>query len=173
MGNYYEDNEDLRFYVEKAVDWEPLVRITEYDFRSQDGFENTEEAVEVYQEVLKLVGQLSADEIEPLGHALDGDPPKLVDGEVVYPESFDQFFEQVKELELHGMCVPRELGGMNLPLLMFFINTEIMSRADVSIAAHHGFHAGIAMAMLAFSVDEGSTTFDHETPRILSTRFEK
>ena len=71
MANYYEDNSDLRFYIEKAVDWEPLVRITEYDFRSQDGFENTEEAVEVYQEVLKLVGQLASDEVEPLGHALD------------------------------------------------------------------------------------------------------
>jgi alkylation response protein AidB-like acyl-CoA dehydrogenase len=71
------------------------------------------------------------------------------------------------------MCLPRELGGMNFPLLMFFINTELLSRADVSIAAHHGFHAGISMAMLAFSVHEGSTTFDHEAGQIASTRFEK
>jgi 3-(methylthio)propanoyl-CoA dehydrogenase len=173
MANYYEDNADLRFYIEKAVDWEPLVRITEYDFRAQDGFENTAEAVDMYQEVLKLVGQVAADEVGPLGHALDSDPPTLVDGEIVYPEAFNTFFDQIKELELHGMCVPRELGGMNLPLLLFFVNTEILSRADVSIAAHHGFHAGIAMAMLAFSVDEGSTTFDEETAQIVSTRFEK
>ena len=172
MGNYYEDNEDLRFYVEKAIDWDPLVRITEYDYRAEDAFGDANEALEVYREVLALVGTLAAEEVEPLGRALDANPPTLVDGEVVYPADFVALFDQIKELELHGMCFPREFGGMNFPLLMFFINTEILSRADVSVAAHHGFHSGIGMAMLAYSAREGTTSFDNDKARITSTRFE-
>ena len=33
MGNFYDDNDDLRFYVERGLDWETLVRLTEYDYR--------------------------------------------------------------------------------------------------------------------------------------------
>jgi alkylation response protein AidB-like acyl-CoA dehydrogenase len=46
-----------------------------------------------------------------------------------------------------------------------------MARADVSIMAHHGFHTGIAMALLVYSMREGTTELDEEG-RIVSTRFE-
>ncbi|MCA9713001.1 MAG: acyl-CoA dehydrogenase family protein, partial [Myxococcales bacterium] len=36
---------------------------------------------------------------------------------------------------------------------------------------HYGFHLGIAMALLLFSVREGSTTFDRDARRIASTRW--
>lgn len=38
--------------------------------------------------------------------------------------------------------------------------------------AHHGFHGGMAMAMLIFSIKEGSTTFDPARARITETRFQ-
>ena len=72
---------------------------------------------------------------------------------------------------LHGLNVPRELGGMNAPLLLYFVNNELFARADVSVMAHHGFHGGTAMAMLVFSLYEGSTEFDGRG-RIVKTRWE-
>ena len=33
MANFFHDNDDLKFYVEKGIDWEPLVRATEMDYR--------------------------------------------------------------------------------------------------------------------------------------------
>jgi hypothetical protein len=47
-----------------------------------------------------------------------------------------------------------------LPAMLYFLNTELLARADVSVMAHHGFHGGIALALLMYSVTEGSTTFD-------------
>ena len=61
------------------------------------------------------------------------------------------------ELDLHGMGLPRELGGMNCPMILYFMGSELMARADVSVMAHFGFHGGIAMAMLWFSCLEGTT----------------
>jgi len=171
MGNFYEDNADLRFYVERYIDWAPLVELTEYEWRSEGGFENVAEAKEFYVDLLNLIGNFTADEIAPLAAEIDQNKPKLVDGEVVYSEAQQGIHDALNEMELHGMCVPRELGGMACPFLVFSMNTEIIGRADVSVTAHHGFHGGMAMAMLMYSVSEDSTEYDLEKAQITKTRF--
>ncbi|MBW2257848.1 MAG: acyl-CoA dehydrogenase family protein, partial [Deltaproteobacteria bacterium] len=171
MANFYEDNEDLQFYLETGIDWEPLARLAEYEWRSQDGFSNTAEALDFYRDVLRMVGEFTADAIAPLSAQLDREKPKLVGGEVVYPEARDALFEQITELELYGMCIPRELGGMACPLVLYQMVMEILSRADVSVAAQHGFRSGIAMAALMYSILEDTTEFDEENARISKTRF--
>jgi alkylation response protein AidB-like acyl-CoA dehydrogenase len=83
----------------------------------------------------------------------------------------DEIFARIKALDLHRLCVPRECGGLNAPLLLYFLNAEMLARADVSVMTHHSFHGGMALAMLAYSVQEGTTTFDLEKGRLASTRF--
>ncbi|MBC7173208.1 MAG: acyl-CoA dehydrogenase family protein, partial [Polyangiaceae bacterium] len=61
--------------------------------------------------------------------------------------------------------------GMNAPLLLHFITSELIARADVSVMAHHRLHAGIAMAALVLSIEEGTTRFDTERGRVIETRF--
>jgi alkylation response protein AidB-like acyl-CoA dehydrogenase len=171
VGNFYKDNDDLRFYMEKWIDWEPLVELTEYLKRAKDGFKSTGEAVEFYTDIVDLIGQFVADEIAPHTEEIDRQGVDFVDGEAVLPARQTHIFEQLKALELHGMCLPRELGGQNCPLLVYQVGNEIFSRADVSVAAHHGFHGGIAMASLVFSIREGTTEYDVETAQITKTRF--
>ena len=172
MANFYEDNDDLRFYVEKLIDWAPIVSLTEYEGRAPDALE-PDEAVEVYTDVLRMIGEFVAEAIEPQVAALDEARPVLQDGEVVYPPIHGELFDQIKELELHGMCVPREMGGLNLPVVTYMLGVEIFARADVSVTAHHGFHGGMAMAALMYSVLEGTTVFDREQGQITETRFQQ
>jgi len=171
MANFYDDNEDLKFYVEKYIDWEPLVRMTEFDYRLSEGFENVEDALDFYKSVLDLVGNFAANEVAPNAAQIDREHPFFEDGVVKFPPVLQNIADQIKGLELHGMCLPRDLGGMNCPFLLFLLSSEMFSRADVSVSAHFGFHGGIAMAMLLFSVMEGTTEFDIENLQIKSTRF--
>lgn len=172
MSNFFDDNEDLQFYVDKWIKWEPLVSLTEYQYRTPDGFKSAEEALPFYKDVATLVGQFVADEIAPKALELDEEGSHLgEDGEARGPAAMEAIFESLAELELHGMCLPRELGGMNCPLILYFINAEMLARADVSTMTHHSFHGGMAMAMLAYSVREGSTEFNFEEGEIASTRF--
>ncbi len=173
MSNYYTDNEDLRFYVERGIDWAPLVEATEYGWKSADGFKNPAEALAFYKDILELVGGFVADEIAPAAAEIDAQGVKLENGEGVFPPRLQGIFDKLKELELHGMCVPRELGGQNTPAILYFMNAEIMARGDVSVMAHHSFHGGIALAMLVFSVLEGTTKFDVAGGKIASTRWAK
>ena len=152
MGNFFKDNADLSFYFDSGIDWEKLVEVTERGFLSKDGPKSTAEAVELYRDVADLVGQFVADEIAPHVAQLDREKVSFADGEAIHPPRLEQIYAQLRAMELHAMCLPRELGGMNSPLMLYFLTSEIIGRADVSVMAHHGFHGGMAAAMLFFSI---------------------
>ena len=63
MANYYTDNEDLQFYVDRAIQWAPLVESTEYGFRAPDCFRDPQEALDFYRETLTTIGEIAANEI--------------------------------------------------------------------------------------------------------------
>ena len=171
MANFFSDNDDLRYYLDKGLDWGPLVELTEYFYRSEGGHESAPEAVQFYTDILELIGEFVADEIAPHAAEIDRDAVDYVDGEAVLPPRQQGIFKAIDEMELHGMSLPRELGGQNCPLVVYLMATEVFARADVSVCAHYGFHGGMAMAALVFSIREGSTEYDLETSRIKSTRF--
>ena len=173
MANFFKDNDDLQFYMRRAIDWDTLVRVTERDFAFVDdgGFSSTAEALEFYDDIATMFGEFVAEQIAPYTAEIDRTGVVLEDGEVQLEARQDAIFAHIKELDLHGLPVPRELGGMNAPLMLYFINAEVMARADVSVMAHHSFHAGIAMAALVFSAIEGTTEVD-ERGHIVKTRFE-
>jgi alkylation response protein AidB-like acyl-CoA dehydrogenase len=169
--DFYADNDDLRFYVERGFDWDPIVRLTEHELRAPDGPKSTAEAVSSYKDILSLVGGFVAETIGSRTLELDKCHPKLVNGEVVYPDAMNEVFAAVDGLGIHGLCVPREYGGLNAPLALFQMTNELFARADVSICAHYGFHGGMAMAGLVYSMLEGTTSFDREKKQFGETRF--
>ena len=173
MANFFKDNDDLQYYFDKGIDWDTLVRTTEHEFADADGegFSTTEEAVGFYRDIIEMFGEFVAAEIKPYEKEIDEKGVELVDGEVVFPERLAGIFEKIQDLDLHGLTVPRELGGMNAPMMVYFLNSEMMARADVSAMAHHGFHGGVAMAALVFSALEGSSDVDPTTGRINDTRW--
>ncbi len=171
MDNYYKNNEDLRFYIERWIDWESLVRLTEWG-GGEDALTSGDEAREFFGEIFGLVGEFSAREIGAHAEEIDHEKVKLNDeGEAEFGPRQDQIFSKLKELGLHGLCVPRELGGLNAPLMVLQINNELFARGDVSVAAHYGFHGGMALVALAYSIREGTTKVDLETREIVETRF--
>jgi alkylation response protein AidB-like acyl-CoA dehydrogenase len=171
MSNFYDDNADLRWYVDTGLDWEPIVRLTEYDYRSDDGFKSVPEALEVYRDMLDLVGTYCAEAIAPRWSELDDAHPHVEDGEVIEAQVTREIFAGIADMGLHGLCIPRELGGMNAPLLLLQMNSEMFARADVSTCTHVGFHGGMALAALMYSVLEGTTAFQTDPPEITETRF--
>ncbi|MEM6293904.1 MAG: acyl-CoA dehydrogenase family protein [Myxococcota bacterium] len=171
MPNFFTDNDDLQFYFEEGLDWDALVKATERNPNDEGAPASTEEAVSIYRDIAEMFGQFVADEVEPHALTMDHAGVELKDGEAVGAPEFDEIFEKLKGLDIHWLTIPREFGGMNCPLISYFINAEMMARADVSVGTHYGFHGGMALAMLVFSMHEGSTkVVDGE---IVETRFQK
>lgn len=168
--NFYLDNGDLRFHIERAFDWSEIVHYTEMEFQDPDGFKNTDEACEFYRDVLTSVGEYIAKEIAPLARVFDQRGVDFVDGKVVFCPELQKIFTQLGEMGLYGLTMPRLHGGLNAPLTVYMALVEMMARADVSMMTHFGFHGGMATAMLAYSATEGSIETDGKT--LLKTRFD-
>ena len=167
MANFFTDNTDLQYYVNKGIDWKPLIDAVEFPRTDTD----TVEMVDSYKEVLDLLGTFAADQIAPFAEELDSQEMQVVDGEVEIAPRMAKILEKAKELGLHGLSIPTDLGGMNCPLMLYYINAELMGRGDVSVMSHFGFHSGIALCLLFWSIDEGTTEIDPETGEILKTRW--
>src|ERR1700760_1249678 len=95
--DFYNDNDDLRFYVDKWIDWEPLYRLTEADGKAEGAPKSLAEAVDFYKETLGLVGGFVADEIAPHAAQLDREAVEFVDGEAVFPARLQGIFDQIKQ----------------------------------------------------------------------------
>lgn len=170
MSNFFKDNADLRYYFERGVDWAPVVELVERGFTDPDGHKDTAAAVDFYTDIAETVGGFVAAEVAPKAAQIDREGMGYADGEVVFPKTLTALFKKIQRLELNGMALPRELGGLNVPGIVYQITNELFARGDVSVCAHNGFHGGMAMAALLYSLNEGTTRVD-ETGRITETRF--
>jgi alkylation response protein AidB-like acyl-CoA dehydrogenase len=171
MPNFLTDNEDLLFYLNEGVDWTALAEVTEYGWRTPEGFKNGKDAKEFYSEVAHMMGELVADQLAPRAAKIDEEGTHLENGEAVESPSMKEFFDVVRAADMHKLCIPRELGGLNAPILLYFLCGEMIARGDLSCMNHFAFHGGMGMAALAYSVEEGTTQFDERAGRIASTRF--
>jgi 3-(methylthio)propanoyl-CoA dehydrogenase len=171
MANFFRDNQDLRFYFDKGLPWAEIASLSEHGFRAEDGLKDVEEAKSFYRDVAESFGELSANVIAPRAARLDTEHSRIVDGNAVEAPALREISDAMRAAELHRLCIPRELGGLNAPLIVYMMGGELLARGDVSIMTHFSFHGGMALAALAFSVREGSTTFDPATGRIEKTRF--
>lgn len=173
MANFFKDNADLQWYVDHGVEWAELVGVIEAGFRQEGGFRSTTEAVDFYRDVFELVGDFAANQIAPKSAEIDKVGVRIEDGEVYMAPAADKIMKKAAQLGLHGVSVPRSLDGMNCPMMVYMLNSEMLARADVSLMAHIGFHGGMATAMMLFSVIEGSATLDVDAGEVKATRFDK
>ncbi|HTB77142.1 MAG TPA: acyl-CoA dehydrogenase family protein [Polyangiaceae bacterium] len=171
MASFLTDNEDLLFYLNDGIDWTALAEVTEYGWRAPEGFKNGVDAKQFYVEVATMMGELVAEQLAPRAAKIDREGTHLENGEAVESPSMKEAFDAINAAEMHKLCIPRELGGLNAPLLVYFLCGEMVARADLACMNHFSFHGGMAMAALAYSVNEGTTTFDMQSGRISSTRF--
>ena len=172
MPSFYSDNDDIQFYLERYVQWRPIVDLIE-DYEHADAPETWEQAVDTYREIADMIGRFAAEEVAPRAAAMDERGAWLEDGVVRVSPEHEEIFAQLKELGVYGLCTPRELGGLNCPGLLYLFVCEMMARADVSVMTHHSFHGGMAMAMLVYSITEGTTKIDLEKGGVVETRFAK
>ncbi|HXI58256.1 MAG TPA: acyl-CoA dehydrogenase family protein, partial [Polyangia bacterium] len=131
MASFLRDNDDLQYYLQDGIDWETVVSVSELGYRFPDGFKTAAEGLAFYREIAEMVGEFVAEEIAPHVAEIDREGILFKDGEATFPPRLEAISRKIGELGLHGMNLPRELGGMNAPMLLYFINAELLARADV------------------------------------------
>ena len=157
MGNFYKDNDDIRFLF-RHIDLGQLARAFEEDFRFAGQFDHApgdeREAVRNYEMVLESIGELCADFIAPRAESVDREGNTLnADGSVTRPQGIQEAIEKLGQAEVMGFTLPHRFGGLNFPNLVYSMAIEILSRADASLMNIFGLQ-GIADTINAFASEE-------------------
>ena len=156
MGNYFLDNQDIRFLFEH-IDLGELARIQEADTANGDADYvpiDEDDAVDNYRRALEIVGQIAAETIAPNAEQVDREGNTLNrDGTVTLHPLAQENIKRLSQADLMGFTLPRKYGGLNCPNLIYTMATEIVSRADASFMNLFGLQ-GIAETVHAFASDE-------------------
>jgi alkylation response protein AidB-like acyl-CoA dehydrogenase len=115
-----------------------IIRLKEKDFTEKDTYDyapiDFEDAIDGYEKVLEIVGDISANIVDPNAEDVDREGPKIVDNEVQYARGTQENYDALKQAGLIGMALPRKYGGLNFSTIPYVMAAEIVSRADAGFA---------------------------------------
>lgn len=133
MANFYTDNPDLKHHLSHPL-MGKIVELKERGYADADKFDyapyNFDDAMDNYDKVLEIVGDICANIIAPNAEGVDHEGPKCADGRVAYASGTEVNLDACRKAGLMGMSMPRRLGGLNFPITPYIMAADIVSRAD-------------------------------------------
>ena len=136
MPNFFTDNEDLVDFLDNA-DMRALVMLEERNYAEAEEYDyaprDYEDAMDNYHRVLEMLGELSAEFIAPRAADVDEEEAQFEDGRVTYARGTREALDQLAKADLMGFTLPRRYGGLNMPVTIYTMAIELVSRADASL----------------------------------------
>ena len=133
MANYYTDHPEIEFHLSHPL-MKRLVELKEDGFKDAAEFDyapvDHEDAVENYRRILDITGQVAADTIEPNSESVDLEGPHLENGRMIYASKTVENLDACTKGGLWGVSMPRRYGGLNLPITVFSMLSEMVASAD-------------------------------------------
>lgn len=165
MANFFTDNESLKFHLNHEM-MKEIVKLKERDYADAGNYDyapvDYEDAIDSYEKVLEIVGEITGDILAPNAQDVDKDGPQVINNEIVYAKGTQENHEALRDAGLYGMSLPREFGGLNFSYVPYVMAAEIVSRGDCGFANIWGLQ-DCAETIYEFGSDEIKKEF---LPRI-------
>lgn len=133
MANFYTDNPSLKHHLHHPL-MERIVELKERGFADKDKYDyapqDFEDAMDSYEKVLEIVGEICGEIIAPNAEGVDHEGPSVANGRVTYAKGTQENLEAVRRAGLMGIAMPRRYGGLNFPIVPYIMAADLVSRAD-------------------------------------------
>lgn len=133
MANFYLDTPSLRHHLHHPL-MRRIVELKERNFKDKDEYDyapvDFDDAMDSYERVLEMVGEISGEVIAPNAESVDREGPTVTNGRVTYARGTQENLDAVCKAGLMGMAMPRRYGGLNFPIVPYIMAADIVSRAD-------------------------------------------
>lgn len=133
MANFYTDNPDLKLHLSHPL-MRKIVELKERNYTEAEKFDyapiNYEDALDNYDKVLEIVGELCGGVIADNAESVDHEGPVVENGRVTYASGTQTNLDACRKAGLMGMAMPRRFGGLNFPITPYIMAADIVSRAD-------------------------------------------
>ena len=135
MANFFSDNKDLQFHLQHPL-MRKIVELKERGFAEKDLYDiapqDFEDAMDSYNRVLEIAGEVCGDVIAPNAEGVDLEGPHVVNDHVQYAQGTQRNLKAIVDAGLSGLTLPRKYNGLNCPLVCFVMANEMVARADAS-----------------------------------------
>ena len=135
MPNFYTDSPELKHYLNHPL-MKRIVELRERDFEEKDQYayapQDHEDAMDNYDKVLDIIGEICGDIIAPNAEGVDHEGATCEGGHVYYASGTERNLDALRQAGLMGMSMPRRYGGLNFPSVAFMLAADMVSRADAS-----------------------------------------
>ncbi len=156
MANFYRDNADILFHI-RNQNLTRIIDLKEDGFSEKESFpyapKDEADALDNYDRVLEIVGEIAGDFAAPRAREVDEEGASFADGEVTYPKGIRETIARINQADLAGFTMPREYGGINMPMTIFSAAIEMISRADASLMLVFGLQ-GLGDTICKFGTKE-------------------
>ena len=136
MANFFKDNADLLFTL-NHLDLSEAIGLREEQYRYAKEVENAPvdyaDALDNYNRVLDVIGEICADRIEPRSRTVDAEGPHFEKNKVTYHPLTVQNLEDLRKADVMGVMLNHRFGGLNFLVSVYTMMTEMVSRADGSL----------------------------------------
>lgn len=161
MANFYTDNPDLKNHLSHPL-MKKIVALKErnfedagkYDYAPQD----FDDAMDNYDKVLEVVGDICANIIAPNAESVDHQGPSVENNRVKYADATVENLEACRKAGLMGIAMPRRFGGLNFPITPYIMAADIVSRADTGFENLWGLQ-DCAETLYEFGSDDQRSRF--------------
>ncbi len=137
MANFYTDNKDLKFHLEHPL-IKKIIALKENNFADKDKYDyapvDFEDALDSYDKVLEIVGDICGEIIGPNAEEVDKAGPQVIGGRVKYAPGTQENHDALAKAGLIGMSLPRKYNGLNFSMVPYVMAAELVSRADAGFA---------------------------------------
>ena len=127
------DSKKLEYYLDSPL-MKRIVELKERDFADKDQFDyapvSYEDAIENYKRIVEITDGVAKDVIEPNSESVDLEGPHLENNRMIYASKTYENLDATRKAGLWGVTMPRRFGGLNLPMTVFSMLSELVSAAD-------------------------------------------
>ena len=133
MNNFYKDNDRLKRQMTHPM-MKRIVALKEEGYTQSREYrsapENFNDAIDSYDKVMEVLGEICADTIAKNASDVDAEGPRCEHGRVTYASGTQRNHEMLTRSGLYGLTQPRRYDGLNFPTVLFVMASEMVARAD-------------------------------------------
>lgn len=127
------DAKKLQYYLDSPL-MKRIVELKERDFADKDKFDyapvSYDDAIENYKRIVEITDDVAKNIIEPNSESVDLEGPHLENNRMIYASKTYENLDATRKAGLWGITMPRRFGGLNLPMTVFSMLSELVSAAD-------------------------------------------
>ena len=131
--NSYTDIPEIKFHMQHPM-MQHIAELKERNYADAGKYDyapvDFEDAMDSYDKVLEVVGEINANIIAPNAESVDMEGPHCENGRVRYASKTYENLDATNKAGLNGMTMPRRYQGLNLPVVVYTAANEIVSSGD-------------------------------------------